>query len=62
MPSVARGYTVLQSGAGGVKKIMQRLLRLNLVVCALAAVTTLAGCGVAQTAVQPASSSTGYAQ
>jgi hypothetical protein len=41
---------------------MQRLLRLNLVVCALAAVTTLAGCGVAQPAVQPASSSTGYAQ
>src|ERR1700722_12411002 len=38
-----------------------RLLRLNLVVCALA-VTTLAGCGVAQTAVQPASSSAGNAR
>jgi hypothetical protein len=43
----------------GVKEM--RLLRLNLVVCALA-VTTLAGCGVAQTAVQPALSSAGNAR
>ncbi len=41
---------------------MQRLLRFNLVVSALAAVMTLAGCGAAQTPVQPASPSAGNAQ
>jgi hypothetical protein len=41
---------------------MQRLLRLNLVVCALAGMTTFAGCGVSQTPLQSAASPAGNAQ